>query len=437
MKDAFDAERFRAEGHAVVDLLADHLRAARARQVPVLPWTEPDEQLERWPAGFPEEPSGDLRGFVARVVEHSTHLHSPKFVGHQVSAPLPSAALLELVSAFLNNGTGVYEMGPASNAMERRVVRFLAQAAGMPDVADGILTSGGSVGNLTALLTARQLRKRGVVVCSDQTHYSVARAAQILGLEAVAVASDERYRMRPESLEQVPGEILAVVASAGSTSTGAFDPLEPIADFCARRGAWLHVDGAHGASAVLSGKYRSALRGIGRADSLTWDAHKLMLMPALVTAVLYRDGAHSHATFSQEAHYLFSGKNWWDSGLRTLECTKRMMSVELYGALRIHGTRFFADYVTRMFDLARSFAKLLREEGFGLAVEPDCNIVCFRDPARDDAWHEEARRTLFRRGSFYLVQTKLRGKVFLRTTLIHPDTNEQDLVELVRELKAT
>src|SRR6476619_6228496 len=110
----FDPERFRQEGHAIIDLLAEHLKRAHARQMPVLPWVEPTEQLARWPSELPAEGTGDLRAFVERVVEQSTHLHSPRFVGHQVSAPLPSAALLELVSAFLNNGTGVYEMGSVS-----------------------------------------------------------------------------------------------------------------------------------------------------------------------------------------------------------------------------------------------------------------------------------------------------------------------------------
>jgi L-2,4-diaminobutyrate decarboxylase len=178
-----------------------------------------------------------------------------------------------------------------------------------------------------------------------------------------------------------------------------------------------HVDGAHGAAAVLSPRYASLASGIARADSLVWDAHKMILRPALVTALLFRDGRTSYAPFAQRADYLLrqvAKEQWWDPALRTLECTKRMMGVELYGALAIHGTTFFSDYVTRIFDLGRRFAAMLGEAGdFEPAVEPDCNIVCFRYLASGggdlDRCHERVRSALLREGSFYLVQTRLRG----------------------------
>ena len=229
-----------------------------------------------------------------------------------------------------------------------------------------------------------------------------------------------------------------MVASAGSTATGMFDPLEPVADFCRARGLWFHVDGAHGAAAVLSPRHAGLVRGIDRADSLVWDAHKMLLLPALVTALLFRDGRASYAPFTQRADYLLRQETqdqWWDPGLRTLECTKRMMGVELYGALALHGTAFFSTYVERMFDLGRRFAAMLREAGdFELAVEPDCNIVCFRYLGAGgdlDRCQERIRSVLLRQGAFYVVQTRLRGRVYLRVTLIHPLTTEQDLVELI------
>src|SRR5262249_16684433 len=138
---------------------------------------------------------------------------------------------------------------------------------------------------------------------STETHYSVARALALMGLGeegAVPVPVDDRFRMRPEALAEAKRDaeargrkVIAVVASAGSTATGAFDPLDAIADFCAAHDLWLHVDGAHGASTLLSSTHRARLRGVARADSIVWDAHKMMLMPALVTAVLFRDGKRS------------------------------------------------------------------------------------------------------------------------------------------------
>src|SRR5262249_29191705 len=152
-------------------------------------------------------------------------------------------------------------------------------------------------------------------------------------------------------------------------------------------------------------------------------------------------GHGPYAPFSQRAEYLLRGEaqEWWDPGRRTLECTKRMMGVELYGALALHGAAFFSDYVGRMFDLGRRFGEMVREAGdFELAVEPDCNIVCFRylPPGGGLARCQERVRTaLLREGSFCLVQTRLRGQVYLRVTLIHPLTTEQDLIELLAAIR--
>jgi L-2,4-diaminobutyrate decarboxylase len=465
---AYDPERFRREGHALVDQLANYLRAAETRQLPVLPWVEPEVQLRSWREALPANPGIDLATLMERVLARSNHLHDPRYVGHQVTAPLPSSALVHMVTALLNNGTGVYEMGPLSNPMERSALRWMARQAGLPNEADGVLTSGGSVGNLTALLAARQVAGEGdiwdegapagpplAILTSSEVHYSVRRAVQIMGLGragVVPVPVDDRFRLRPEALAEAAAQaeragrrVFAVVASAGSTSTGNFDPLDAVAEFCEQHGLWFHVDGAHGAAAVLSPKYASLAAGISRADSLVWDAHKMMLLPALLTAVLFRDGHHSYQAFAQKADYLFQEHGegeWWDSGLRTLECTKRMMGVELWGALALHGTQMFSDYVTWMFDLGRAFAGMVRETtDFELAVEPDGNIVCFRHlppKAVDlDRCQERVRQHLLAEGSFYLVQTRLRGRVYLRVTLINPLTTEGDLVALLEAIRST
>src|SRR5262249_20266629 len=206
------------------------------------PWVEPSEQLARYTDALSATPSMTLPGLVDAVLAGSNHLHHPRYVGHQVTAPLPSSSLLSMLTALLNNGTAVYEMGPVSVPMERSALRWMARQAGLPATADGVLTSGGSVGNLTALLAARQLGTgRDVwaegaqggpplaILASSEAHYSVRRAAQLMGLGqqgVVPVPVDPQFRMRPEALpqavqqaEQEGRRVFAVVANAGSTAT--------------------------------------------------------------------------------------------------------------------------------------------------------------------------------------------------------------------------
>ncbi|HVP31213.1 MAG TPA: aminotransferase class I/II-fold pyridoxal phosphate-dependent enzyme [Myxococcota bacterium] len=479
---AFDAEAFRSEGHRLVDQLADYLSGALAKRssdgalLPVLAPVLPEEMLARWDGVFPEGPSGgSLGALVGRVIDGSNHLHHPHYLGHQVTAPLPLAALCDLAAALLNNGMAVYEMGMAATAMERRVLAWMAGELGFDASADGVLTSGGSAGNLTALLAARQAHAgfdawsegtagtRLAVLAAEQAHYSVARALQVMGLGAealVPVPVDDGLRLRAEALPDALSRaraagrrVFAVVANAGSTATGSFDPLEPIADFCAREGLWLHVDGAHGAAAVLAPETRGLVAGISRADSVVWDAHKMMLMPALVSAVLFREGRRSYEAFAQEASYLFRADasergEWWNVGLRTLECTKRMLSLKLYASLSLLGTRLFADYVARCFALGRRFGEMLEAApDFELALPPECNIVCFRHRPETlagastsalDAHQQRLRARVLESGDFYLVQTRLpppREGTWLRTTLLHPTSGEAELEALLSRLR--
>jgi L-2,4-diaminobutyrate decarboxylase len=474
VRAAFDPEAFRRDGHALVERLADHLRQATGGALPVLPWRAPDESAAAWPVTW--HAGGDPRGLLPlldRVLTEAHHLHHPGYVGHQVTAPLPAAALADLVSSLLNNSMAVYEMGPVSTVMERNLASDLCGRLGFPAGATGVFTSGGSAGNLTALLAARQARagwdawKDGVAtgaplafLVADQAHYSVARALQIMGLGREAawpVPCDASFRLDPTALpaalraaRAAGRRVIGVVASAGSTATGAFDPLPAVADFCATHALWFHVDGAHGASAAFSATHRARLAGIERADSVVWDAHKLLLTPALVTAVLFRDGRRSYEAFAQEASYLFASGGaqvpWWDGAGRTLECTKLMLVLKLWTALTVYGPRFFADYVDGMFALAARFADRLAASGdFELAVQPESNIVCFRhrprapgatpDPATLDARQARVRRHLVEAGRFYLVQVRLPAGLFLRTTLLNPFTRDEHLDELLTAIR--
>ena len=359
IKSIYDPEFFRAAGHGLVDQLADFLVAAGKGEMPALPETNPAARADCYQQRLPVEPAPDfsrtLSDRLQDLIEQGIHLQHPGYVGHQVGAPIPVASLAELVAGVLNQSMAVYEMSPAATHIEHQTVRWLCDLIGWDQHADGVFTSGGSLGNLTALLAARNHLTGGAaweqglcsgpplaVIVSEHAHYSVARAAGILGLGqegVIRVPVDRHFRIQLPALAdryqtaQAQGKkVVAVVASAGTTATGSFDSLWEIGEFCRARGVWLHVDGAHGASVLLSPKYKELAAGIEMADSVVWDAHKMLFMPGLATALLFRDGTRCYEAFRQEASYLF-GRHAFpehDLGLRTIECTRPMQAWKLW-----------------------------------------------------------------------------------------------------------
>ncbi|MEL6636427.1 MAG: pyridoxal-dependent decarboxylase [Bacteroidota bacterium] len=463
LREAYDPENFRRLGHQLVDQLADHLQNVQSEvERPVYHHADPEAETEYWRRALDRSGLDQLPDWYARVVQHSIHLHHPRYAGHQISSPSPLAALSGLLTDLLNNGMGVYEMGVAATAMERVVIETVARQFGMPATAGGYLTSGGTLANLTALLAARRHRaprdvwregsneKLAVLVC-EEAHYCIDRAVRIMGLGEAGVRkipATKDFKMRTELLEehwqQARAEGLypiAVVGSACSTSTGAYDDLEAIADFCEAKQLWFHVDGAHGAAVAFSGRYCQLVKGIDRADSVTMDFHKMLLTPALATGLIFRELDASFATFSQRAQYLWSGatdREWFNLARRTFECTKSMMSVKVFTLLQAYGTDLFDDYVSRCYDLGQYFAQLISQSpDLELATWPDGNIVCFRRMVGDldeeglNQLNGDIRRSIVESGAFYLVQTELHGRCYLRVTLVNPLTSEEDLEELL------
>lgn len=462
-QDLFDPAQFRHSGHALIDLLADHLEANLQGRGKVLDWQAPAEAENIWRQPIPELPALSPEGFLQAlqngILPAGLAVHHPRNLGHQVAMPLPMAALCDLVAALTNQAMAVYETGPAATLIERQVIRWLAELLGWQH-AEGLLTSGGAQANLTALLAARQVKaghdvwKHGVapgkplkILASEHAHYSVSRAAGIMGLgtEAViTVPADPQGRMRVEALQakhrlalQENALVFAVAATAGNTPTGSIDPLDAIGAYCNNHDLWLHVDGAHGASALLSSSHGGKLRGIELADSVVWDGHKLLYMPATVSAVLFKNPQHSFAAFAQEASYLFQGVNAaeeiYNTSYRTLECTKRMMGLKLWAAFSLYGRQGLAQLVDKVFATARLLAdKLQAAPGFELLMPPQTNIVCFRFGSGDQS---VLRKVLVESGAFHLTQVNMHGQVWLRATAMNPFTTAQDLDVLLERLK--
>lgn len=465
IEKAYNPEEFRNTGHKLVDRLADYLSDLQtSEESPVYKRFEPDDIFESWQETLSPSSGKDFSKTTQTILEDSIHLHHPGYMGHQVSPVLPKTALADLLSAFMNNGVGVYEMGSPTVAMERVVIKQLAGQLGFDDHADGILTSGGTLGNLTALLAAREIMTDnnawdegtqdmtpGIMV-SEQAHYSVDRAARIMGWGkrgVVKVPVDQHFRMDSRELassykkaKKEGIHVISVVGSACSTATGAFDPLGAIADFCHEHDLWFHVDAAHGGAAAYSSRYRPLLDGIQRADSVIVDFHKMMMCPALVTGLVFRNGSHSYQSFNQQARYLWEqeDKEWFNLGKRTFECTKDMMALKVYLTLQEYGAELFEEIVDTLFNLGKTFARMVRErDEFELILHPECNIVCFRHIPQDDTdintHNRQIRRRLIDEGTFFLVQTELEGNICLRTTLMNAFTTSGHLKALLDRIE--
>ena len=466
ISEVFNTDQFRDEGHKLVDLLSDYLgKAIAGEEMPVLNWKDPDQQVEYWKNYCVDQ--DDLTPFFADVLDNSIHLHHPKYMGHQLSPPAPVSALADFLGAVLNNGMVGYEMGSVSTAMEKLVISTFTDALGYGSEGEGFLTSGGTLANLTALLSARKAivsrdiweegsgGERLAVMVSAQAHYCIDRAARIMGLGAEGILPIEvnaDFQMNTELLEETWQQardkglkVFSIIGSACNTSTGSYDSLEAIAEFARRKNIWFHVDGAHGAPVIFSEKYKHLVKGIRQADSVVIDCHKMLMTPTLTTALLYKESDQSYRTFQQDAHYLWQQEadpEWYNYGKRTFECTKLMMSLKFFTIMKVHGMEVLGDNVTALYDLARTFASLIHQrKQVELLMEPQSNIVCFRIADNDLTQQElnnlnaRVRDQILHDGEFYIVQTTLKGTIYLRTTLMNPFTTADHLSALLDKIE--
>jgi L-2,4-diaminobutyrate decarboxylase len=435
--------------HDLVDLLFDHVEQIESR--PVVEWTPLAELRELVRIGGEPSSPLDLARLVAR---YSNQLHHPSYLGHQVCPPLYDSATADLLISFLNNSTAVFEMSPIGTAIEKEIVRWLADLAGYPETAEGTAVSGGSAANLTGLMAARarwnadaaSAGKRPVVIASADAHYSIARAAAIMGIPSVdvlKVATDDAHRMDVGALEEAlamveardDAGILAIVATAGTTATGAFDRLDEIALLRDRYRTWLHVDAAHGASVLLSAKLAPLVIGLERADSFSWDPHKMMWMPLSLGTILVRDGIWLRRAFEADAPYLFSGSSE-NLGEMTIQCSKRADAIKLWLVLRAHGVRPMVEALERVTALTRYlYERVAASEDLEPVHEPELNIFCFRRRGLDDEGHAELRERLIRSGRAWITSTVLRGERVLRVTMMNPRTTEAHIDAMLDALR--
>jgi L-2,4-diaminobutyrate decarboxylase len=438
------------------------------------------ELAQRFGEAFPREgrPVTEIISRLEReVLGDANKYYHPMYMGHQTSAPLPVGVWMESVIGALNQSLAVWEMSPTATMIEHQIVGWLAKLAGYGTGAGGTLTSGGTEANFTAMLAARNAAvpnawEEGlgadppVVVYGEHAHYAVTRAIGQLGMgrrRGISIPSRD-YRIDVDlliaALDRLRGEgktVMAVVATAGTTATGSFDDLEAVGALCEERGIWLHVDGAHGASALLSSRPPRALNGLRHSRSLAWDPHKMMLLPLAAGMVLTRDEGDLERAFAQQAPYLFhAGKSARiiDQGIRSFQCSRRADVLKLWFVMQ----RFGSDGLGRMYDHLCNTARLLYDaieerDDFENLHQPESNILCFRYLGRDkkkrggkaasatdvervDALNRELRPRYNREGTGWITATVLNGRPVLRVTMMNPRTGAEHVRALLDGLVA-
>ncbi|MFC4587708.1 pyridoxal phosphate-dependent decarboxylase family protein [Sphaerisporangium corydalis] len=471
---AFDPERFHDGAAAIVTRLTRYLGDHSVRGLdlldPAVLLKAARDLMTHETAHIADFDADRVNQIVDLYTGTGIPVYSPGYMGRQFSGVVPLASLIDLVGSVVNQPSSFYEAGQLPSVAERLMAEHLNHFIGWePGRYAMVTTSGGSLANMTALLAARdrafpQIWTRGAggtpgppaIAVSEQTHYSVTRAAGVLGIgerQIIRLPADSAGRIRPDlagpALDEAHRRGLrpfCLVASAGTTAMGAFDPLEELAAVARRYGLWLHVDGAHGASLLLSDHHRHKLRGIDQADSLTWDAHKMLFMPAPCTLLFYRDAATARGAFRQRASYVFDEEpdpySAYDSADKNFECTKRPMIMPLWAVWSVYGPALFAQKIDRLCEVTRQAADMIAAEpDFAVAHRPESNILCFRyrPPGLQDATAHrlqlEIRNRIRGGGRFFISKVDIDAVAALRVVVMNHLIDAGHLAMLIAEIR--
>jgi glutamate/tyrosine decarboxylase-like PLP-dependent enzyme len=409
----------------------------------------------------PEDPASLLKLLADHVQGPGGRLGHPGFLGFIPISSVYPAALGDYLAAVINPFAGNFFASPGAVRLEHLLTRWMAEFVGYPRTATGDLTSGGSIANLTAIVTARETHglkgrdySNAVVYLTGQTHHSVTKALRIAGLSECVrrdVPLDSAYRMRSDLLEQLIGEDKKaglvpwlVVASAGSTDAGAIDPLPSIAQIAQHHHLWLHVDGAYGAMFALCEPGRRALSGIELSDSLTLDPHKGLFMPCGSGAILVKDGQTLFNAYSYEAHYLqdrpaLASLDEVSPSELSPELTRPFRGLRLWLSLKLIGLQAFRAALEEKLLLARYFHEQIRkQERVEVGPPPDLSVVTFRyTPERGDPdeFNRRVLQALHRDGRIFLTSTRLNGRFWLRVAVLCATTHGEHIDLAIKVLK--
>ncbi|MFY7670881.1 pyridoxal phosphate-dependent decarboxylase family protein [Tenacibaculum sp. MEBiC06402] len=461
MKDNFDMslEDMKSYGYKIVDLIAEHWSNIQTKK----PFAEPktrEDLDEIFLQSAPEQPTDAnkvLDFIVENVLPNSTYTMHPKFYSF---VPGPSnfiSTMSDTLATGFNIFSGGWLVSSAAAELEIVTVNWLLNMFNFPiKKGGGIFTSGGSMANLTALVTARRIKcgddfSKAVIYLSDQAHSSNIKAIRILGFKKEQIRiipTDFEFRIGINKLknaiakDKLEGlQPFCFIANAGTTNTGTVDPLHEIADICEDEDIWLHVDGAYGGAAILAKKGQRMLRGIERADSLTVDPHKWFFQPYEIGCLLVKDASWLSGTFSEKPEYLRdvegneSEINFYDYGV---QLTRRLRALKFYTSIKTYGLETFRNAVTYNIDLTERVEEHLRKSKVWEVVSPaTLAVINFRyhpisenleESVIDELNQKISQRVMETREAVF-VTTILNKQIVLRMCLINPKTTFEDVLE--------
>ena len=457
-----DPETMRELGYRVVDLLVERIAELGERRA----WrgasrAEMESRLREPPPEQAIAFDEILRRLGSDVIPFTGFHDHPRFFGYIPSCPTWPGVLGDFLASGLNVFAGTWLQSAGASTVELVVLDWFRQWIGYPGQASGILVSGGSQANLTALACARETQagarsENPVIYLSSQGHSSVARALRVLGFASEQIRAlpvDERYRLRPDALAAaIEKDVRAgrqpflVVANAGATNTGAIDPLGELAAVCAEHGVWLHVDAAYGGFAVLTERGRKSLSGIELADSVTLDPHKWLYQPYEVGCLLVREGPLLASAFHIMPDYLQDTAvggvevNFADRGI---QLTRSSRALKLWISLQFFGVDAFRAAIDRSLDLALVAEERIRASGELELLSPaTLGVVCFRRrPAGVDEegtlerLNTDLDRLLAESGEGMVSSTRIDGRYALRLCILNHRSRAEDVERVLAWLE--
>jgi aromatic-L-amino-acid/L-tryptophan decarboxylase len=429
---------FREDGHAAVDWAADYLE--RVGDLPVLAQVKPGDIRARLPASPPEQAEpfeAVLRDLDEILLPGVTHWQHPRYFAFFAGSAAEPGILAELLASTLNSVGFLWRTAPASTELELLVCDWAAQLLGLPAGWHGHIEDTASTSTLAALIAARHITGRNVVVASEHAHSAAEKAARMLQMEFRSVPADDEFRMLPEALEL--DDVAVVVATVGTTSCASVDPVPAIAERCKAAGAWLHVDAAYAGAAMVCPEHRWAFAGVDRSDSLVVNAHKWLFTPMDCSLLWTSRPDEFRDAFSLVPEFLRTT----DEGAFNLSeygpvLGRRFRSLKLWAVLRCYGREGLQAKIREHVRLAELFEGWVRDEpGWELSAPRQFSLVCFRKEGPDEdneALLERANAS----GELFISHTKLNDQYVLRLAVGNVRTTEEDVRhawEVLRDLR--